>query len=403
LKVLDILCFALIGVLLGAITGLTPGLHVNTLVVIILSLTPFFPESLGIEGVVALIIAMSITHTFVSFIPAIFIGAPREDNVLSVLPGHRLLIQGRGYEAVRLTLLGGIGAIAVSVAVLPLGLKVLPILYEATRAVLPYLLLGVLGFMVFTEDGWRRKTFSLVLILYSGALGLLVLNKGLLPAKFALFPTLTGLFGLSTLLISLRSRVEIPEQTLEYDSGNYPRGLLAGSLGGILTGLLPSIGSSQSALIIQNFLGEKKEKSFLVALGGVNTSDAIYALFALYLIGNPRSGASIAVERLLPEVIYADFLFMVGVVLFTSFFAALITLNLAKFFVRKIQKLDYGKFSLGVLLFLTVLILLLTGPVGLLIAGTGTAIGVAAPLAGIKRSHGMAVLIIPTILYFLGV
>lgn len=400
---LEILSFALIGVLLGAITGLTPGLHVNTLVVIILSLSPFFLERLGVEVVVALIISMTVTHTFVGFIPAIFIGVPREDNVLSVLPGHRLLIQGRGYEAVRLTVFGGIGAIAVSVAVLPIGLKVLPTLYEATRAVLPYLLLGVLGFMVMTEDGWRRRAFSLALILYSGALGLLVLNKGLLPAKFALFPTLTGLFGLSTLLISMRCRVEIPEQELEYDSGNYPGGLLAGSLGGVLTGLLPSIGSSQSALIIQNFIGKKEEKSFLVALGGVNTSDAVYALFALYLIGNPRSGASIAVERLLPEVTYPDFLFMAGVVLFTSFFAALITLNLAKFFVRKIQKLDYRKFSLGVLLFLTILILFLTGPLGLLIAGIGTAIGVAAPLAGVKRSHCMAVLIIPTILYFLGV
>lgn len=399
---LDILSFSLIGVLLGTLTGLTPGLHVNTLLVIILSLTPFFPEGLGIEGIVALIIAMSVTHSFVDFIPAVFIGAPREDNVLSVLPGHRLLIRGRGYEAVRLTLFGGIGAIAVSVAVLPLGLRVLPPLYEAARAVLPYLLIGVLAFMVLTEEGRWKRTLSLLLILYSGALGILVLGKGLLPANYALFPTLTGLFGLSTLLVSLQCRVEIPEQKLEYDPGNYPKGILAGSLGGILTGLLPSIGSSQSALIIQSLMGRKDEKSFLVALGGVNTSDAIYALFALYLIDNPRSGASIAVERLMLEVTYADFLFMVGVVLFTSFFAALITMNLAKFFVTKIQKLNYGKFSLGVLLFLTALILLLTGPLGLLIAGTGAAIGVAAPLAGVQRSHCMAVLIVPTILYYLG-
>jgi len=401
--VLEILSFALIGVLLGTVTGLTPGLHVNTLVVIILSLSPLLLENLGLEGVVALIIAMSVTHTFVDFIPAIFLGAPKEDSILSVLPGHRLLTQGRGYEAVRLTVLGGIGAIAVSVALLPLGLKVLPVLYNATRAVLPYLLIGVLSFMVITEDGWRRKAFSLALILYSGALGLVVLNNGLLPAKYALFPTLTGLFGMSTLLISLRCRVEIPEQRLDYDSGNYSHGILAGSLGGILTGLLPSIGSSQSALIIQNFMGKKEDKSFLVALGGVSTSDAVYALFALYLIGNPRSGASIAIDRLMSDITYADFLFMAGVVLFTSFFAALITLNTAKFVVRKIQTLDYRRFSLGVIIFLTALILLLTGPLGLLIAGTGTAIGIAAPLAGVKRSHSMAVLIIPTILYFLGV
>jgi len=43
---------------------------------------------------VVFIIAMSVTHTFLDALPAIFLGAPDADQVLNVLPGHRLLLQG---------------------------------------------------------------------------------------------------------------------------------------------------------------------------------------------------------------------------------------------------------------------------------------------------------------------
>jgi len=44
---------------------------------------------------------------------------------------------------------------------------------------------------------------------------------------------------------------------------------------------------------------------------------------------------------------------------------------------------------------------LLTGPIGVLILLTSTAVGVIAPLAGTNRSHAMGCLILPVILYFL--
>jgi putative membrane protein len=395
----EVLSSALAGVLLGTLTGLTPGLHVNTIVVLILSFAALLLDYLTVKQVVALIVAMSVTHTFVGFIPAVLIGAPGEDNVLSVLPGHRLLREGRGYEAVRLTVLGGVGSIILGAALLPLALLMLPSLYATTREILPYLLLAVLAYMVCTEKSLKRRVFSLVLIAYAGLLGVVVLNHAMLPGKYVLFPTLTGLFGASTLLISLRSSSEIPEQKLGYEAKGYPFGVLAGSLGGILTGLLPGVGSSQSALIIQNLMKKQDEKSFLVALGGVNTSDSIYALLALYLISNPRSGASIAVERIMGELTYGDFLFMAAIVMFTAFFAAYVTL--AKFFVLKVQRINYRSFSLSVLAFLVLLVSAFTGVIGLLIFATSTAIGVLAPLAGVKRSHCMAVLIIPTIMYYL--
>ena len=98
---------------------------------------------------------------------------------------------------------------------------------------------------------------------------------------------------------------------------------------------------------------------------------------------------------------FLDFLSIVAVVLITAPLATGITLALARISVRRLQKLDYAKFSKYVLCFLFVFIFAMTGPRGVLIAATATAIGLVAAITGVKRSHCMAVLVIPTILYFL--
>jgi len=400
---LELLVFILVGALLGTFTGMVPGIHVNTVVIVVISLLPVLLSHFPIRSVIAVIIAMSVVHTFVDYIPSILLGAPMEDSVLSVLPGHRMLMTGRGYEAIRLTVLGGVGASLLGGLILPFGILFFPIVYSLARRVMAYLLLFVLFYMVYTERGMKKKLYSLITISYSGLLGIIILNHYILPPKYVLFPALTGLFGISTLLSSARSRPKIPRQTFSYSKRMYLRGIVMGSLGGVLTGLLPSVGSSQSALIIQNLMGkgERNVREFLVSLGGVNTSDAIYALFALYLIGNPRSGASIAVEQIIGEFGFNDLLFMVAVVMATTFFAAAITLRLARFFVGHIQSIDYGLFTKALLLFLTLFVILLTGWRGILVAATATSIGLSTIYAGVKRTHGMALLMVPTIMYFL--
>ena len=64
------------------------------------------------DGVI--ILAASISQTFFDAIPAIFLGAPDSETALTVLPGQRLMLEGRGIEAVRLSALGSAGSIMVA-------------------------------------------------------------------------------------------------------------------------------------------------------------------------------------------------------------------------------------------------------------------------------------------------
>jgi putative membrane protein len=297
--------------------------------------------------------------------------------------------------------IGGLGSTILGIAILTVGIFVLPILYSNIIPLVPYLLLVVLIYIVLFQNS-DRWLFALIAVFYSGILGILILGQGIISLKFALFPALTGLFGISTLFVSHRTKVEIPPQKITWQPVRYKKGILVGSLAGLLAGLLPSIGSSQSATVVQDLFGKGDEKEFLIAMGGVNTANSIYAFLALYLIGRSRSGASIAVKEILGALAFSDLIFMVSITLFTTFFAVLITLELAKLAAIILERANYHSFSKIIISFLLILVFLLTGWKGLLILLTASAIGVFVQVSGVNRSACMAVLMVPTIIYFLG-
>ena len=120
---LAVCLFTVLGAGLGIITGLVPGVHVNNVALMVVALSPalagfiiaIFGQGLPVEEVsilmVAIIVGCLITHTFLDVIPSVFLGAPDPDMALSVLPGHRLMLEGKGYAAIKCSALGSFGAV----------------------------------------------------------------------------------------------------------------------------------------------------------------------------------------------------------------------------------------------------------------------------------------------------
>jgi len=107
---IEILFAILIGLFFGIITGLIPGIHINLVSIILLSLSPILLNYTNPLVLCVFIIAMSVNHSFLDFVPSVFLGAPDADTALSILPGHKLLLEGKAYEAVKLTVMGSLGA-----------------------------------------------------------------------------------------------------------------------------------------------------------------------------------------------------------------------------------------------------------------------------------------------------
>lgn len=295
------LCF--LGVLVGIATGILPGLHVNTVALILLFLSSAIADS---DFVLLLfsgfIISASISHSFHNIIPATFLGAPDEDTALSILPTHSLLLEGRGYEAVALSALGSFGAIVACLLFLYC-IKTIDLLYSTLQEIMVWLLIAISIFMLATE---RNILFATLVFFLSGIFGVVALDFEL-PSLVGintsvLFPALTGLFGIPTLLNSLMTKPDIPRQKVEKTKVKTHSSLLSiltGSVAGIFVSIVPGITSAIGTLLATNIRGESGKEQTIITLSSVNTASAFSVIVVLFVILKPRSGVAIAVNQLI--------------------------------------------------------------------------------------------------------
>ena len=104
--VFEIFFVLFLGILIGIITGLVPGIHVNLVATTLFAISPILLNYFEPLSLAVFIISLSLTHSFLDTIPSIYLGAPENENALSVLPGQKMLLRGEGYQAVKITILG---------------------------------------------------------------------------------------------------------------------------------------------------------------------------------------------------------------------------------------------------------------------------------------------------------
>ena len=196
-----------LGILTGIITGLIPGLHINLVGVLILSVG--IKDIIPLNFLIIYITALSITHTFLDFIPSIYLGAPSEDTVLTTLIGHKFLLKGKGHAAVNLTNKGSLLATFSLIILYPLLYFIIPKTYTFIEKLIPLILIWVIFLMIYSEKN-KRKNTSLIILL-AGLLGITTLNSNI---NQPLLPLLTGLFSTSTLILTIKNKTALPKQKL---------------------------------------------------------------------------------------------------------------------------------------------------------------------------------------------
>lgn len=313
------------GFFLGIISGLTPGIHVNNFALILVALSPLF-AGIGFAPfyIAIVILSNSIAHTFLDIIPSVFLGAPEADTALAVLPGHALLMEGRGSEAVRLSAIGSAGAVVVSlILAIPMAFFFQNI-YGTINAYIGLILILIVVVMIATENGevvegqgslvhLKFKLYAVLLFFISGMLGLFAFDNVALMqplVKFGepsvLLPLLSGIFGASMLVISLMTKSEIPPQQkacrFELSQKKIVRGMVTGSAAGSFVAWLPGVSSTVGTIIARLLVREEKDtessKEFMVSISSANTANAVFSLIALYIIGKGRSGAMVSIGKL---------------------------------------------------------------------------------------------------------
>ncbi len=494
---------------------MTPGVHVNTLSLLLVAGYPLLEPPIaftcslfGADPTLAplllscLIVSAAISHSFVDFVPSTFLGVPDESNVLSILPGHRLLLAGKGIEAVTHAAKGSfVGAIVAVLATLPLQILLSPPISLDTqlKPFIPWVLIVVAAALVLSEKGkapaeacldarhgsvvpspdvisliapvpvdgkpgelvgtvsprgflrcrtvraqysefavkgvrdkgegryritgvWRvhrptslAKLEALSVFALSGALGLVAMDarppgselfSGL--GQSMLFPLLTGLFGLPSLVLSMSSGL-IPEQKeCKSDAPRLRAGLL-GSLAGFASGWLPSITSTSAAVLFAPMAKEgggteENAKRFIHMVSAVGTASAVFSVLAFVLLGKVRSGAMVAVQQVLgsgapASAFLAMFLLSVLIASVIGYFAAI---GISRFIANRVGGKDLGLVNRALFIVLVLLIAAFTGIPGLLVAFSALLLGLLPPRIGIGRVHLTGCLLLPIILALFG-
>ncbi len=388
------------GVFVGILSGLLPGMNINNFLPIFISFTFFKPEVLAV-----FIASAAISQLLTNFFPSIFLGAPSNETSLSVLPGHKLLLEGRGYEALKLCMAGAIFALFFSTLIVFVLSPFFKDFYHILRPYVFYLLFFVSSYMILAEKDIKKIFSSLLIFLVAGFVGILVLNSPL-SSTYILFPMLSGFFGLSTLIVSLKEKSFFPKQkideTLRVKTKDFLTSSFLGSLFGLIVGFLPAVGVSQAAIIAQTIANLGDPRNFLVTIGAINMANEIFSLNSLYLVKNPRSGASVAIQKILPEMTFFNFLCILASILISSSLTIPLLLYLSKKFHKFLSRINYQLLNLISITFLSSLVFIFAGFLGLLIFFTCGAIGVLAVEMNVKRSHCMGCLLLPSMIFFYG-
>ncbi|RLG28792.1 hypothetical protein DRO03_08965 [Methanosarcinales archaeon] len=430
---LDLLILSiLIGFVLGLISGLIPGIHTNNFALILLALSPAIAD-LGFSNIhiTAMILANAITHTFLNIIPSVYLGVPDADTALAVLPGHAMLLDGMGMAAIRLSALGSAGSIVVSLLIAAPLVLFFGNYYDFMRENMGWILLMIVLLMILTESGryvegqgslvhLKYKFYAAVVLLLSGILGAIAFeNTDLMHPCFQfgspsiLLSLLTGLFGASVLLISVLTKSVLPEQRqhpLNLKSRWVLRGIAVGSIAGAIVAWLPGVSSGVATVLARLAIRgdiehhQTRAMEFIVSVSGTNTSNAIFGLIALFIIGYPRSGAMVAVRDLVGETLdfHLVLLFLIVIVL-VSIAAYAATIFIGDHAPSVLAHFDYQKICMTILIGLVVMVILFNGVFGIAIFLAAVPIGMLPYYMGVKKSHAMGVLLLPVMMYYFGV
>jgi putative membrane protein len=149
----------------------------------------------------------------------------------------------------------------------------------------------------------------------------------------------------------------------------------------------------------------QQDLEVIAILSATNTAVTVMVLAFLYLVGRPRSGAALALNMMYPIDPWSgvepppDFIKLIAVTVGAGLISVPIMLKIGKAMLKLHQIIPLRTLVLSVLIFIALLSWMTTGWIGMGVLITGTVLGLMPPRIGIRRSHGMGIILVPIMIY----
>ncbi len=412
--------WAVVGMLLASLLSLVPALHVYNIAGFVILAVGAWGEFIPGEYLAFFFLGLITGYAMLNTISSIFLSVPDDSTVFIVLPGQKYLLQRRGYEAVILAGLGGLGGVAVLVLLAPLTSTFLPQVRTILQPHVPWILWAVIAFMLISEwpkgsdrapsgirrwwGGWQSLTAGLATFLLSGLLGFVLMYKSLVPTTVAyqnLLPAFMGLFAVPWVIQNLIAHTEIPEQhfstSIDTRPGEVVRGSLAGALGGLFAAFFPVITGGIGGFLAGHATAQRDERIFLISQGA---SKVVYYVGGFLFFFAPglqkvKGGMASMLSTFYSGTTPQFYLMALAAVVLTAGLSFFLSMGLTRLMTKILNRVHYRWISLVTLSILLVLVTVLTGPGGLAICAVATGIGFIPVLWGSRRMNCMGLLLLP--------
>jgi putative membrane protein len=242
-------------------------------------------------------------------------------------------------------------------------------------------------------------------------LGFVLLYRSPVPVGVAyqnLMPAFVGLFAVPWLLQNIISRVQIPTQhlapSLDADWKVFLRGVFAGTAGGLFAAFFPIVTGGIGGFIAGHATAQRDDRLFLISQGACKVVYYVggFLLFFVPSVHLTRGGMAWMLSGLYTPYTPATFFRASAAVVLCGVISFFMLLPLTRLAVRLVERVDYVCISIVTLMVLMVMVAVVTGPAGLLVAGVATGIGLIPVLWGSRRMNCMGVLLLPIILNMAG-
>jgi len=149
----------------------------------------------------------------------------------------------------------------------------------------------------------------------------------------------------------------------------------------------------------------QQDLEVIAILSATNTAVTVMVLAFLYLVGRPRSGAALALNMMYPIDPWSgiepppDFIRLLAVTVASGLIAVPLMIKVGKGMLKLHELIPLRSLVMGVIIFVTILVWLSTGWIGIGVLIAGTILGLMPPRIGIRRSHGMGIILVPIMIY----
>jgi putative membrane protein len=417
-----VIFYTVLGTLASSVVSLMPALHIYNVagIIIILTMGAGTSTLIPMDYVPIFMMAMIVGWAILNTIPALFLGAPDESAIFVVLPGQKYMMQGRGYEAAALTGLGALAGIVAMCIASPVFFKTLPKLRQLTRPHNFWIMGLIIAYMLLSEwpkgsgrqktgwgrfiDGWKNLAAGLLTFLLSGILGIIILNKPLVPIQYAfqnIMPVFVGLFAIPWVIGNIFSKTEIPPQYIctsaDLDPRIWSRGGFGGFLGGMIAAFLPVVTGGIGGFIAGHVTAQRDDRLFIISQGA---SKSVYYIGGFLMAFIPslhrtRGGMAWMLRPFYTPHTYDDYWRIMGVIMLSGGISFFLLLAYSRLMIKVINTVNYRALSAVMFFLLLAVTYALAGPMGLALTTVATAIGLIPVYFHSRRMNCMGVLLLP--------